>query len=275
MSRTDIEKINLNKADLHMHTTCSDGLLTPAEIVKMAKDMGLQTIAITDHDLIDGIGEAIAAAKELGDIAVIPGIELSTEGPDHTELHILGYYIDPENDKLKSTIAALKRSRKKRNASLFEALRAQGILMREEDFDKLPKGGYIGKPMIAKKMIDKGYITQIHQAFEKGQFLESPAVRAVKKERLSAKDALGIITSAGGDPVLAHPMKIRNIGLRGSREFWENLDRLLELLTAWGLVGLECFYPDHTDEETTILQIMARKHTLEITKGSDYHGYEY
>ena len=275
MGKRDIEKINLDKADLHMHTTCSDGLFSPAEIVKMSKEMGLQTIAVTDHDLVDGIGEAVAAAKELGGITVIPGIELSTEGPDCTELHILGYYIDPENEELNRTIAALKKNRKDRNVRLLEALRTQGILISEKDFDKLPEGGYIGKPMIAKKMIEKGYITQIPQAFEKGMFLESPAVRAVKKEKLSAKEALLIITGAGGDPVLAHPMKIRNIGSRGSQEFWDNLDGLLKLLTIWGLVGLECFYPDHTDEESATLQHMARKHGLLVTKGSDYHGYEY
>lgn len=275
MGKTDIEKINLNNADMHMHTTCSDGLFTPAEIVKRSKEMGLETIAVTDHDMVDGISEAVAAAKALGGIAVIPGIELSTEGPDGTELHILGYYIDTENEELNCTIAALKKGRKDRNAKLFEALRTQGILISKEDFDKLPDGGYIGKPMVAMKMMEKGYINQISQAFEKGKFLESQAVRAVKKEKLSTKEAISMILNAGGDPVLAHPMKIRSIGSRGSQEYWDNLDKLLKLMETWGLVGLECFYPDHTDEESAKLQLMARNRSLQVTKGSDYHGYEY
>ncbi len=275
MGKADIKKIDLNKADMHMHTSCSDGLLTPGEIVEMAKHKGLQTIAITDHDLIEGIDEALSVAKEIGGITIIPGIELSTEGPGCTELHILGYFIDPDNAELNDAIASLKKSRKDRNERLFAALRSQGIQICEKDFDKVSADGYIGKPMIAKKMIEKGYVSNIPQAFEKGKYLESPLIRAVKKEKLSVEEALRLIITSGGDPVLAHPMKIRNIGLRGSLEFWENLDHLLKNLSSWGLVGLECFYPDHTAAEIGSLLSMAEKYDLLVTKGSDYHGYDY
>lgn len=275
MGKADIKKIDLNKADMHMHTNCSDGLLTPGQIVEMAKNKGLQTIAITDHDLVEGIEEALSAAKELGGITVIPGIELSTEGPECTELHILGYLIDPDNADLNEAIAALKKRRKDRNERLFAALQSQGIQICEGDFDKVPADGYIGKPMIAKKMIEKGYVSNIPQAFEKGRYLESPVIRAIKKEKLSVEEALRLIINSGGTPVLAHPMKIRNIGPRGSLEFWENLDHLLKDLSSWGLVGLECFYPDHTEAEISILLSMAERYGLVVTKGSDYHGYDY
>jgi len=275
MSKVDLKKIDLNKSDMHMHSSCSDGLLSPSDLVHRAKEMGLETIAITDHDLVDGLKEAMDAAAESGDITVVPGIELSTEGPEQSELHILGYYIDPDDGELKSTIAFLRKSRKDRNRNLFDALKSQGIHIDEGDFENVPAGGYIGKPMIAKKLIEKGLINHIPQAFERGRFLESPVIRAVKKEKLSAKDAIRIIINAGGDPVLAHPMKIRDIGARGSEEFWKNLNRFLEILAGWGLEGLECYYPDHTDHEIELLKSLAHQHQLLVTKGTDFHGYDY
>ncbi len=275
MSKEDLKKIDLNKSDMHMHSTCSDGLLSPSDLVYRAKEMGLETIAITDHDLVGGLKEALDAAAESGNITVIPGIELSTEGPGQTELHVLGYYIDPEDAKLKSTIAFLKKSRIDRNRKLFDALKSRGIHIDERDFENVPAGGYIGKPMIAKKMIEKGLIRHIPDAFQRGRFLESSDVSAVKKEKLSAQDAIRIIIDAGGDPVLAHPMKIRDIGIRGSEEFWKNLNGLLEILADWGLEGLECYYPDHTEHEIELLKRLAHQHQLEVTKGSDFHGYDY
>ena len=262
------------KTDMHLHTYYSDGILSPAEIVKRAKKLGYDIVAITDHDGTGGVGEALAAAEAIGDIEVIPGIELSADERflDATvNLHILGYRINIDNAPLSDELAAIRARRDVRNGKLTEALRLMGY---DIDLAELNanKKGYIGKPDIARYMAEKGYIKSAKEAFQPGRFLESPEIKAIRKEKLGAARAIELITGAGGIAVLAHPAKIKKIGERGGTEFYGNLDVLIGRLKGYGLKGVECYHTEHSEDEAMRLVELAEKYHLHITEGSDFHG---
>ncbi len=256
-----------SKIDLHVHTYYSDGTLSPTEIIKWAKKSKLDQIAITDHDGIDGIQEALIAGEAL-EIVVIPGIEFSVGEADGIEMHLLGYHIDVCNKDLINKLAYIKEKRKERNDKLIRALEEQGCPLVYEDMMKRGSGDYIGKPDFARGLIHKKYITKFSEAFEVGKFLKSEIAKTIKKEKLSAKEAIELINGAGGIAVLAHPMKVT--GLNG--EFFKALENLIIRLKGYGLKGMECFYPEHSEEETMKLVNLAEKYKLHMTKGSDYHG---
>ena len=258
------------KIDFHIHTWYSDGTMSPEEIVEKYAGEEFSTIAITDHEVTDGIREAQEAAKGKG-IKVVPGIELATD-MDGRELHILGYYIDEENPALQDALARLAVIRKKRNAGILKALQQQNIDIKDADLIQRPGQTYIGKPNFARALAAKGYIDEASQAFTPGQFLESDEVRAVEKEKLSTAEAIKLIRDAGGIAVLAHPCKIKGIGQRESEEFRRNFEMLLAGLKKAGLKGLECIYPTHSDEERLYFISMASKYHLHVTEGSDFHG---
>ncbi len=256
-----------SKIDLHVHTYYSDGTLSPTEIIKWAKKSKLDQIAITDHDGIDGIQEALIAGEAL-EIVVIPGIEFSVDESNGLGLHILGYHIDIFNEDLKNKLAYIKQKRKERNDKLITVLSDLGYPLVYADMQKRGSGNYIGKPDFARGLIHKKYISKFSEAFQVGQFLMAENVRKIKKEKLSAKEAIALINGAGGIAVLAHPMKVT--GLSG--EYFTELENLIIKLKGYGLKGMECFYPEHSEEETMKLVNLAEKHKLHITKGSDYHG---
>ena len=258
------------KIDFHIHTCCSDGTMSPEEIVEKYNKEEFSTIAITDHEVTDGIKAAQEAARDKN-IKVIPGIELATD-TDSTELHILGYYIDTENARLKEALARLAEIRKKRNEGILRVLQEKNIEIEEKDLIQHEGQTYIGKPNFAAALLDKGYIKEFSEAFSPGRFLESEEVRAVRREKLSTEEAIDLIRGAVGIPVLAHPCKIRGIGRRGSEEFEKNFDVLLAKLKKAGLKGLECVYPQHNDEERLYFISMASKYHLHVTEGSDFHG---
>jgi len=256
-----------SKVDLHVHTYYSDGTLSPTEIIKWAKKSKLDQIAITDHDGIEGIQEALIAGEAL-EILVIPGIEFSVDESNGIGMHMLGYRIDILNKDLNNRLEYIKQKRKERNDKLMDALSELGYPLAYDDMKKRGKGDYIGKPDFARGLINKGYIAKFSEAFEEGQFLMSENVRKIKKEKLSAKEAIELIYGAGGIAVLAHPMKVT--GLSG--EHFKDLETLIIKLKGYGLKGMECFYPEHSEEETMKLVNLAEKYKLHITKGSDYHG---
>lgn len=261
-----------SKTDYHIHTWFSDGRLAPAEIVRQAKDAGYMEIAITDHDGMDGVQEALRAG-ELQDLSVIPGVELATETKeDGLELHILGYGMDPENPELLTALKALKQKREKRNRTLLAVLTKMGYPLDDADLKRENGGHYIGKPVIARAMEARGYIGNFKEAFEPGKYLESPEAKAVKKEKIKTEDAISLLNRSGGIAVLAHPIQIRGMGERGSREFYENLDRLVMRLKEAGLSGIECYHPDHSQENEKNFVKLAQKYDLQITRGSDFHG---
>lgn len=259
------------KVDFHVHTSYSDGRAKPMDILKRAKELEYDMISITDHDGIDGIKEALIAGEAL-EIKVIPGVELATVTEDGVELHILGYYFDPDHPHLNEVLEDLKVKRNDRNEKLVAVLNEMGYDLNMDDLRKVQPNNYIGKPVIARALVEKGYIDNPKEAFEPGKFLESPEAKAVKKDKLQAEDAIALIKEAGGIAVLAHPIQIKGIGERGSEEFYNNLDKILRPLKKKGLGGLECYHPDQNEEQSMKFITFAEKYHLHITRGSDFHG---
>ena len=260
------------KVDFHIHTTASDGESTPTQVVKRAKELDYDIIAITDHDNTDGIAEAKIAAEAV-DIRMIPGIEIAVVTEEDVGLHMLGYNIDVEDEDLKQFLAQMVERRKERNAQLFATLRDMGYDISGEDIE-VGKNEFIGKPLIARALVRKGYIMDERQAYGK-DILGSARCRAVRKVKPLAKDAIKVITDAGGTPVLAHPIQTRGIGRPGSEEFYANIDKIIGRLKKQGLKGLECFHPDQNFEQSMRFVEMAEKYHLHITQGSDFHGKDF
>lgn len=259
------------KVDFHVHTNFSDGRLSPTEILKQAKALEYDMIAITDHDGIDGIREALIAGEAL-EIKVIPGIELTVETEDGIELHILGYYFDPDDFHFNEVMEELKRRRNDRNEKLVAVLNDMGYQLTMADLKCQQPNNYIGKPVIARALAEKGYIDNPKEAFAPGNFLESPQARAVKKEKFNTAEAISLIKGAGGIAVLAHPIQTKGIGEPGSEEFYENIGVIISQLKKQGLGGLECYHPDQNHDQSMRFVELAEKYHLHITRGSDFHG---
>ena len=260
--------------DLHLHTYYSDGTMSPEELVIFAKESGVDTIAITDHDGMGGLAEGTDAGKRLG-VHVIPGIELSTEDEEGIYMHILGYCFDRDNEALKSEVETIRRKRVERNEKLLAALRGIGCKITREDLQLREGQDYIGKPTFALALVRKGYIATPKEAFKEGRFMRHEAVRSVHREKISAKRAIELIRGAGGIPVLAHPMKVSHLIKDVADDFFEKLDEQLAKLKSWGLEGMECYYSSHLPDEIRRLVLLAKKHGLCITAGSDFHGTEF
>ena len=260
------------KVDFHIHTTASDGEATPTEIVKRAKELGYDIIAITDHDNTDGLQEAMIAAEAL-EMKVVPGIEIAVVTEDGRGLHMLGYHIDPENPELKAFLDNMIENRRKRNEQLFEVLREMGYDISISDI-QVGRNNFVGKPLIARALVRKGYISDMKEAFGP-EILGNPMCRKVIKVKPLASKAIEIISRAGGTPVLAHPIQTRGIGKPGSEKFYENMDGIIGRLKKQGLKGLECFHPDQNFEQSMRFIEMAEKYHLHITRGSDFHGKDF
>lgn len=273
------------KIDLHVHTDFSDGAMTPTEVVKRFKNLEYDMIAITDHDGVGGIGEAMIAAEAL-EFKVIAGIELDTELSDEllrkcgledvigeqTRAHLLGYYLDVTNERLLSELEEIRQERYRRNVRLIEALNAQGFDISYDEVVTNKHKDYVGKPDIARLMVKKGYIKTVADAFADDGPLEKPEITAIRKKKITTEHAIELVRGAGGIAVLAHPMKLKAIGRRGSEEFYANLDKIVRELKLNGLKGLECYHTDHTAEEALKMVELAEKYHLHITEGSDFHG---
>ena len=260
------------KVDYHVHSWCSDGTMKPTELVRKYHEEGYDIISITDHDGIDGIAEALIAGEALK-IQVITGVELSVDF-EGINLHILGYKFDHENEELREKMEELREYRKERNEKLLAALQNMGYDITMEDAKQRKGQKYIGKPNFARALVAKGYVGSVKEAFAEGVFLNAPEIKAIEKKKMTAEEAIKLIAQAGGMAVLAHPAKIKKIGERGSEEYWKNFEELLRSLKKMGLKGLECFYPEHTEEEQLKFAVLAGKFHLHMTEGSDYHGDE-
>ena len=227
------------RIDLHIHTLYSDGLTEPADIVACAKDLGYETIAVTDHDGTGGVREAQAAGKLHG-IRVIAGIELATETADGIGFHILGYDFDTEDRKFRKTLDRLKMYREERNEALVKVLNDIGCSITMDELRARQPHGYIGKPVMARLLAEKGYISDYRDAFRPGRFIESPEARKVKRIKMDTVEAIELITGAGGIAVMAHPIQTKSIGTPGTEEFFDSIDRVIGDLHRRGLGGLEC-----------------------------------
>ncbi|QOX63980.1 PHP domain-containing protein [Anoxybacterium hadale] len=260
--------------DLHLHTYYSDGTMSPEALVLLAKENGVRTIAITDHDGMGGLKEGIDAGKRHG-IHVIHGVELSTEDDEKIYMHILGYGFDLNNAEMNEEIECIRQKRVERNEKLLSALNEIGCNLTMEDLQLRSGQDYIGKPTFALALLRKGYISSYGDAYAEGQFMRSETVRRVHREKISAEKAIKLIRGAGGVPVLAHPMKIARLVKNENETFWDGLDKQLAKLKGLGLLGMECYYSSHTPEETKQLVSLAEKYELITTAGSDFHGTEY
>ncbi len=245
--------------DFHTHSTCSDGTLTPTQLVDHAKESGLSAFALTDHDSVDGIKEAQKRAEEIG-IEFIPGIEFSAA--ENTETHIIGLFIDPENETLLKTIEKLKGSRKRRMEEICSKLRALGFHITHDEALEIAGGNFVGRAHIAKLMVEKGYCGTVKECFEKYIGLGKPAY--ADKNELSAVEAVKSIRAAGGLAYLAH--------LNQTGYDIEQLEKLLIQLKEAGLNGVEGYYPEYTSEHTAQYRALAEKLSFSLSGGSDFHG---
>lgn len=245
--------------DFHTHSTCSDGTMTPRELVQHAKKSGLSAFALTDHDSVDGIKEAQDEAEKCG-IEFIPGIEFSAA--EKTETHIIGLYIDPHNETLLNTIKKLKDSRKRRMEDICEKLRALGFDITHDEALQIAGGNFVGRAHIAKLMIEKGYCETVKECFEKYIGLGKPAYS--EKNELTAKEAVKAIRAAGGVAFLAH---LNQTGYN----LTQTEDLLTELKEA-GLNGIEGYYPEYTEKHIADYRNLAQKLKLSLSGGSDFHG---
>ena len=245
------------KVDLHLHSTASDGRLSPADIVRRAAEQGLSVIAIADHDSIDGIAPALAANKAFPWLKVIPCVEINTDVPQG-EVHILGYFIDYTNHELHLPLEKLRDSRLKRGQGMVVRLKSLGIHIDWERVREIAGKGSIGRPHIAQAMLEKGYITSLKEAFDKYISRGGPAY--VEREKMSPVEAVKLVLKADGLPVMAHPLTI------------DNPETMIIELEAAGLVGIEAYYGGYTTSEISRLVRLADKYGLIATGGSDYHG---
>ena len=247
--------------DLHVHSTASDGSFPPAEVVRQAKAGGLAAMALTDHDTVDGLAEAVAAGDREG-VEVIPGVEISAQCPGGT-MHILGLFVDYHNGLLDQRLAVLKQARIDRNPQIIAKLNALNIPITMARVEEVSGGGQVGRPHIARALMEAGYVSSIQQAFD--IYLRMGGKAYVSKFRFPPAEALTMIREAKGIPVLAHPF---TLGL-GSAFALKNL--LIEL-KGQGLAGIEVFYSEHTPEQEALYLKLARELDLLVTGGSDYHG---
>lgn len=246
------------KVDLHTHTTASDGVLTPSQLVAQAARRGLGVLAITDHDSTEGIAEALEAARDYPSLTVIPGVELSTDVP-RGEVHILGFYIDYSNESFQARLEAMRHSRVDRARRMVAKLKDLGMTIRWERVLELANGGSVGRPHIAEALLEAGHVGSFQEAFIRYIGREGPAY--AEREKLTPVEAVALIVQVGGLPTLAHPGDM------------EDLPSYLAQLEAAGLVGIEVYYNGYGPETTGRLLKVARSYGLIVTGGSDYHGH--
>lgn len=239
--------------DLHVHTTASDGRCSPTEVVHAALELGLACIAITDHDTTDGIEEALAAAANTM-LQVIPGVEISADTP-HSEVHILGYYVAHKEGSFQARLAPFRDSRVSRAQLMVAKLARMGFPLDWSRVQEIAGVGTVGRPHVARAMVEKGYVRSIDEAFDRYIHRNGPAY--VDRLRVSPLEAIRLILEADGIPVLAHPLYVSH---------------LVPELAQHGLAGLEVYYPGYAPDETSLLLDLANKYGLLTTGGSDFHG---
>ena len=252
--------------DLHIHSTASDGTLSPLEILRLACSLKLGAIAITDHDTVSGSKEALALGIPPS-IKFLTGVEISASAPPSFScpgsIHILGYALNTDDPVLNQALKELQQARKNRNPRILKILNELGLHLTLNEVRQEAGECQLGRPHIARLMVIKGYVQSIDEAFDKYLGKGKPAY--VDKYRFDCARAIEIILGAGGIPVLAHPFLIQ---ARND----EVLEDLIVILTKMGLKGLEVYYPRHPPEQTARYAEIANRHRLLMTGGSDFHG---
>ena len=259
----------MGRVDLHTHSTASDGVKSPGELVAMAKDKSLSMLSITDHDTLDGIPVGYAAAEEKG-VEFLPGIELSVDLEEQgLTAHLLGYFpgmnvsdLLNSSSPLGQAITFVKKGRSSRNPKILEKLRDNGIYIDMETVRLIAAGDVLGRPHIAEAMLNAGYVSTMKEAFNR--FLAKGKAAYVERDRLPVVRAIEIILESGGLPVMAHPGYIEM-----NRE---TLNGFFRKMKGHGLAGIEVYYPTHNNETVKILKAYALEYQLVVTGGTDYHG---
>lgn len=246
-----------SRADLHTHSTYSDGSLTPTQLIERAAIRGLEVLALTDHDCTDGIAEALEAAQKHPRLLIIPGVELSTDLPQE-EVHVLGYFLDWQNLRFQGRLARLRHSRLERGQKMLAKLKHLGIDVSWQRVKEIAGDGAVGRPHIALAMLEAGYISSLEEAFDRYLSRNGPAY--VEREKITPAEAVQLLTDTSGLPVLAHPRDL------------QNLESLLEELKGAGLIGIEVYYQDYDQQTIERLLAIARQHDLLPLGGSDFHG---
>ena len=250
----------MSRVDLHLHTTHSDGSCTPAEVIELAAKVGITTLAITDHDITTGVPEAVAAGKARG-IEIIPGVEISSL-LGGSELHMLGYFLDYEDASLNDRLTRLRESRHRRNPQIIERLQTAGIDITYDEVRALAGTDSVGRPHIARVLMEKGVISSVKEAFNLWLAYGRPAY--VPRELPTPAEAILWIKEAKGLAVLAHPTWVKTT--EGT------LTDLVRRLKADGLDGVEVYYSTHTPRQTRDYLALSKQQDLLVTGGSDFHG---
>lgn len=243
------------RIDLHLHTTASDGQHLPADLIQLVRKQKLDVIAVTDHDTTNGIAEAQATAS--GQPVVIPGIELSAED-EAGDVHMLGYHLQVDHPGLQARLAEFRDLRENRGKKIVEKLTGLGLPIAWERVEAIADGAAIGRPHIARAMVEAGYVGSVRDAFDRYLYNGGPGY--VARYRLSPEEAVALIHEAGGVAVLAHPGLLpdyRTMALR---------------LIPAGLDGVEVWHPDNSETVRLNLRALAAEHDLIMTGGSDFHG---
>lgn len=246
-------------ADLHTHSTASDGQYTPAEVVRLAQNRGIEALALTDHDTLDGLEEAVQAGKRLG-VRVLRGVELGAK--EYRSLHILGYGFSPDAPRLRELCGELKRGRDERKYRIIDFLHEKGVDISLAEVEELAGGEIIARPHFARIMVRRGYVTTTREAFDR--YLDTEEYQRIERTKPDARTCVETIKGAGGKVSLAHPYQVKLAD--------NELEFLVKELAGYGLDAIECYYPRHTPKQQSFYLSLAEKYRLHVTGGSDFHG---
>lgn len=245
--------------DLHTHSSASDGQYPPAQLVEKAKKAGVELLALTDHDTINGLDEAVRAGAALG-LPVLRGVELGASEDRH--MHILGLGLRPDCTRLTELCGRLKASRDERKYRIVNFLAEKGIRIDLEEVEALAGSDVIARPHFARVMLRHGYVSSIQEAFDR--YLDTDEYQKIERFKAGAAECIDVIHQGGGRAVLAHPYQL------GFSD--EKLEETLRWLKDSGLDGLECWYPRHTPEMVRHYLDLAARFALHVSAGSDFHG---
>ena len=243
--------------DLHLHTTASDGRLSPTELIHLLASQGLKQVAISDHDTTEGLAEAFAAAEEFPDMRIIPAIELSTDIPGD-EVHMLGYFLRHEDEELQKILREFRMGRLERGRMMVEKLATLGINIEWERVQEIAGEGSVGRPHIALAMVEKGYCKEPKDAFS--EYLGRNGSAYVERSKMTPPEAVEMLIRFGAVPVLAHPA------------YLNDMETTIAELAEAGILGLEVHYAQFSSETVQQLAELADRYGLIPCGGSDYHG---
>lgn len=247
--------------DLHIHSTASDGTLSPEEIVREAVKMGLKAVALTDHDTVNGLEEFLNSAKDTS-VSAVPGVEIAGAW-NHRELHILGFWIDSRNEQLGTLMENARNNRTIRNTAVIEKLNVRGYEVTQDELTAESKGEVLGRPHIASLLVRKKYFKNAHDVFSsclaRGSECYTPRILP------EIRDVIEAIHFAGGVAIWAHPLHRNKNDIR-------NIKTDIISLVSFGLDGVEAYYPEYTLKQHNVLLKCAEELNLAISGGTDFHG---